>query len=739
LYPSFFIIPLLPGEDILKKIYLPFLLLLMSNRTAPAADIYAYGINDPSEYWSSFYANTTDIYQGVYLGYSEFNISVEYVMCANWWGARPSDQPFRFIMTLYMPNDAIIVQTSIRTETAWIEASPQDVLTAETLFNDADKSKPRCLLRQQVFREYDGSTWSRFQLEISPIYYEKPFALSITYLQKNYLLLDYAYASVTSSNLISYWDDRPISYNFLDVQHPDNQPVFTDQTSAYRFPPFAKLPSGWWRTSYQGRSSWGSLDIRWPNPAEDTPQLACYLDGNDGYYQITSLPPVQPSERTPKKILVLYDLGLDNDDRYDRDFVLDHFADISRRSLASVDSINVLVIDQLQPKYLRERFIPASTENTTNLIAAMRNYPIPQMSALPQLLRSATAFFNRERTDGEIWLITDSERDAYPVAKANDMIALSLDSLEHAVKIKILACGNPYRGQSYYINGRYYRGNDYLFENLTRLTGGGLVRTDNLGQYQLSLALADLFSPALDLMEIDPFPAGGYCSGRYKFHPERSHYPVLFPYIEMGRVIGHTPFTTDFYGNVDGEWYHKQIPVRDTLYLAQVKQLKTLWHAQHVKELLKQPQAWGLIDEIGRISKENHFVSPYCGFVVPSAEGYAAFKRLEKTDSLALEADEPVKPGRFDLAAYPNPFNAQTQILLNGVSSDQDKRVTIRIFTVLGRMIRAWQQLLPAGESSLHLTWNGEDDQYESVGTGLYFVQVRWGGQTRIIKITCLK
>ncbi len=446
-----------------------------------------------------------------------------------------------------------------------------------------------------------------------------------------------------------------------------------------------------------------------------------------------------PAERKAKKILILYDLGLDNDDRHKRGFVLDLFEDIARRSLTPADSINILLIDQLQCKYLRDRFISASAANTASLINEMRNYPIPQMSALPQLLRSAIDFFNQAGTDGEIWLITDSERDAYPVAKANDIMALSIDRLQRLVKIKIVACGRSYQGQGYTINGRYYQGNDYLFENLTRLTGGGLLRADNTGEYQFPLALADLFAPALDLMEIDPLPSGGYCSGKYKFHPDRSHYPVLYPYIEIGRAWGNTPFVTDFYGNVDGEWYHKQITIRDTLFIAQVKRLKTLWHAQHVKELLKQPQAWGLVDQIGRISKENHFISPYCGFVIPSLKGSAGFMRLEKLDSLALVANEPVQPRQFDLAAYPNPFNARTKIILKGVPSDKEERVTVRIFTVLGRLIREWDQTLPAGGGDLHVTWSGEDDQSVSVGTGLYFIQVKWGAQTKVIKVTCLK
>jgi hypothetical protein len=734
-----FSIPFKIGEDILKRVFLPLLLLLTMSSNAHAANYYATGIIRPSEYWSSFYINATDIYHGAYLAHSEFSIITEYMMTSSWWGSRPTDQPFRFILTFQPPKEAVIIRATIRMDATWIEAVPEDVLTAERLFNDANKGQPRCLLRQQVMREYSGLNTSRYQLEVSPVYYAKPFAISLTYLVKNELGLDLAYASASSSDLLDYWDYRPISYNFLDVQRPETRPVFTGIPAATYFAPFTKQPSGWWQSSYSGQYYWGELEICWPYPKPPTPTLAYYHEDNEGYYQITAPPPVLPEERKAKRVLILYDLGIDSNNPFNRDLILDLFQNITLRSLAERDSMNILLIDQLQPRYLRDRFISASQENIVALLNEMRSHSIPQMSALPQLLRSATDYFNQLQRAGEIWLITDSERDAYPVAKANDILSLSINRLEQTVKIKIIACGRSYYGTSYSINGRYYQGNDYLFENMSRISEGGLVRLENYGQYALPLAMADLLSPALDLMEIDPFPHGGFCSGKYKFHPDRSHYPVLYPYIEIGRAEGNTPFTTGFYGNVDGEWYHKEVEIGDTLYIGQVKQLKTMWHALHIKDLLQQPQSWGLVDEIGRISKENHIVSPYCGFVVPSKEGYAGFLQLEELDTLAMDQAAVPVPERFEIQAYPNPFNSRAAIEVRLFHSDRDEPVTIRIFSLLGRLIHEWQQIVPAGETTVHLTWDGQNDQHQTVGTGIYFLQARVGSRSSVTKITCLK
>ena len=65
-------------------------------------------------------------------------------------------------------------------------------------------------------------------------------------------------------------------------------------------------------------------------------------------------------------------------------------------------------------------------------------------------------------------------------------------------------------------------------------------------------------------------------------------------------------------------------------------------------------------------------------------------------------------------------------------------RVNLTIYDLLGRKIRTLiDKEMPAG---LHqVKWNGTDDLARKAATGIYFVQLQVGNQTRIQKMSLVK
>lgn len=706
-------------------------LLLLCATLARAVNWYAVGLNDQQN-WSSFTIQAIDIYHGAYLHHSEFTPSMEIQMSRDWYGNRPNDEPFVFYCEFSLSADAVIIGAKVRLDNTWHTAQPQDVWTAENQFQTAPAGQPRCLLRQYVQRDYSGARSKRYLMQVSPIQFGSPFSIAITFLAPNTLELDSERASIFNTDFLTYRERVPIRYSFLDVHAPENAPVFENAGGTI---PFAKNAEGWWRADLT-YLYWIDPYVSWPARKNIKPELFYYQDNVEGYYLLSAFPPVEPQERKPKKVLILADLGSQTMG-YTREFLLDQFHDITDRSLSWNDSLNILLMDQLEPKLLRSRFVPADYANQTALFNEMRSYPIPQLSATTQLLRRAVAFFNQAATDGEIWLITTAEKDAVPVQKANDIIELTVRQLRQQVVIKIVACGQP--SDYLYVGGQYYAGNDYLFENLTRLTHGGTLRPGHAEAYHLPLALAELLAPALDLMEADPVPANGYNRNKYYFFSSRTRYPLLYPYIELGRAEGGPPFITDFYGNVEGDWFHKRMDLAAMPAIKQLPRLKQLWHAHHIEELLQQPQAWNLIDEIGRVSKENSLVNAYCALVIPAANGYAAFQRLEEHETAITSSSAPRQPEHFEVRAYPNPFNTQTRVIAWFQPAEHSGFVSVRIYSLLGAQVRQWQQPVSAGASRIELVWDGANDRQEPVSSGLYWIQVQRGTEQYVLKLTCLK
>ena len=98
--------------------------------------------------------------------------------------------------------------------------------------------------------------------------------------------------------------------------------------------------------------------------------------------------------------------------------------------------------------------------------------------------------------------------------------------------------------------------------------------------------------------------------------------------------------------------------------------------------------------------------------------------------------DNEVQPVQISLgSAFPNPFNASTQITY---ALPEPATVSLMIYDVLGRhvntLVRTTQ---PAGEYSA--AWNGTDERGEAVGSGVYFYRLSVGDEVTARKMLLLK
>jgi hypothetical protein len=89
------------------------------------------------------------------------------------------------------------------------------------------------------------------------------------------------------------------------------------------------------------------------------------------------------------------------------------------------------------------------------------------------------------------------------------------------------------------------------------------------------------------------------------------------------------------------------------------------------------------------------------------------------------------------LQNYPNPFNPTTRIEFD-VPRGRPQAVTLRVYDVTGARVRTLaDEVLPAGRHAR--VWDGRDDRGNTVGTGVYFYQLRTGGLVATRKTVLLK
>jgi hypothetical protein len=93
-------------------------------------------------------------------------------------------------------------------------------------------------------------------------------------------------------------------------------------------------------------------------------------------------------------------------------------------------------------------------------------------------------------------------------------------------------------------------------------------------------------------------------------------------------------------------------------------------------------------------------------------------------------------PTQFELRQnYPNPFNPHTEIVY---ALPQDAQVRLTIYNSLGRKIATLvDKKQPVG--TYRATWNGRDDQNQSVASGMYFYQLQAGNFNTTMKMVLVK
>ena len=719
------------------------LLLLAMASSSLAIDFEANGL-ERTERWRYFQLLNGSFETEAFYGYSKTTAECEYRLDENYRSNRPSNQPFEVTMRFRLSGDAVIVGGAVRQDNEWIEAGPQNVFDAEDRYDSTRTSQTSFLMREKVWRSWWGDEERFIEVRLAPVYYPQPFAFRLTWIDRNEVDVGSFRFALPEGEFVQGNKElhRDVIWRFRDADVPNNRPVILARWYNTRYE-FQKTSDGWWQVKFPFRNLANYDIIRWGRPFSQEPELRLLTVGDEQFYHYTMLPPLNPIDRKAKKVLLLYDLG--SNAAKDRAWLMEQLNQCAQIGLADTDSITALFIDSsLRISTMNNGFVPAADANVQQIFDRLKSAASPEISGLPQLLRAAKDFFNERQTDGEVWLLSDANKNCDTGESANQIMQLSLYRMNTDVKIKIFDCSNPwnYGASRLYVKGRTYYGNQYLYENLSRLSGGGVVYAVNKWEPDFLRDLADVFMPAVDVVETDPFPAGGMAFGRYKLNRGRTHFPVAIPWMEIGRFDGSSPFAVDFYGQVDDGLFHKtkmdvqpiDSPLNDNLI--------QLWTSLKIRDMLQQPQSWQTIEDVGRLSEVHGILSPYCGFVVPAPDGYDGFMRLMGDDEIAA-VEQPVEatavPEEFKLVAFPNPFNAVTQLQIQFQSPVAMQQARLMIVDVLGRVVKQMQIDVSPGENKLTLKWDGLDDNGLAASTGVYFVRFQLGDQVKNLKLTLMK
>jgi hypothetical protein len=627
--------------------------------------------------------------------------------------------------------DAVIVDCQMQPVDSaaghYIRAEVVDITSAEEAYRAHPGTRPRLLLRERRYRDWRGTEYRGFNMRFSPVRYsptETP-VIKMVYLAPCLPRLAARRVQLPLS-LFNMYKMTQARVRLYDPDNPDAHPwgvTGLENISGWR------EDNQWWAT--------------WVKPPFASPAIVAVAPENkarsylrtaaaDGasFYQLALVPPLPPERRTAKSILLAIDATEEGYNVLAFSALLGTFMQAVRLSLSPYDSV-ALFYSQFTPVARDSCFRPVTPAVLDDIYQTVQLAPLPMLNTLPHMLRSAVSFFNRHNRGGEIWLVTNARTHASPQATAMEIINQSYGIARHPIAFKIISNDGRW---SYYSG---YVGNDYLYENLARLSRGSFVRLRTAPAYDALDLMLDCIAPMAATVELDPEPQSGLTYSRFPLNRGRSNFPITLPYYEIGLFDGEPPFNVHFYASVDRALYRNDALVYPQHADPGWQSIVTYWYACYVLERLKQPQSYATIKYIEAISTGQRLLTPYSGFVIPGPDGLCAFERLAETTTAvpALPEQPCPAPRELTLSAYPNPFNPATTLSCDLSALGEDEKLTVRIFNCLGQEVRRFEiALQPDQRVTIH--WDGRDEAGNQLTSGVYLAVAASGSLRKTLKLT---
>jgi hypothetical protein len=85
-------------------------------------------------------------------------------------------------------------------------------------------------------------------------------------------------------------------------------------------------------------------------------------------------------------------------------------------------------------------------------------------------------------------------------------------------------------------------------------------------------------------------------------------------------------------------------------------------------------------------------------------------------------AENKIVPGRYELRAYPNPFNPACKIDYSAPGNSVSK---LEIYSIEGSLVKTFNQLTHSGT----VYWDGTNSRNQKTSSGIYFAVLRNAGR----------
>jgi len=501
------------------------------------------------------------------------------------------------------------------------------------------------------------------------------------------------------------------------------------------------LFGNYYRADIPSSSIQSTLNFAIDSPLNNGIYVSKFDESLEDIYQLVLLPSEALNIQSSSKVAVCFDYDNQNSN-ITKSEILATVKSQLQSNLTPTDSFN-LIFSQINIFRASEAWIPADSQNIESTFANLDPTVIANYSNLPSLLANGVDFIQNNGNDGSILLVsnTDQVGDYQP---ANQLITDLLNLMDPILPIHITdfqTQNYPY----YWIGGRSYRGNEYFYMNISRLTSGNYYRmlfSNYTFSELISLGFQSL-SGFISAFDLHTSLQSGFCYGRYYINPLNYTTYLNRPILQIGKYNGAFPLLIQASGIYQSTPFSQQFTIQENQVSITDSTSEEMWVGNFIQTLESQTQSNTVINEILTQSINERVLSIYTAFLCldPERGGEICYDCMDETqlvgiiDSLSDVNDDSL----FQINANPNPFNMQTNIKIT-LRKDLDvKDMKLKIYNILGQEIRTFKKEWDVTQRKIEIMWDGTNSFNIPVSSGNYFFVAQFPNRIKTLKLLLVK
>lgn len=359
---------------------------------------------------------------------------------------------------------------------------------------------------------------------------------------------------------------------------------------------------------------YNSLDFVLEAPTKNGVFLSRYEGVEENFYQLAVMPSTlfDLEKEHPKKVAILVDYEF-NTPPFSKSDLLATLEKELLANLEETDSFNLL-ISQSNISPIFPTWVPADAASIRSAFSEIQEAELSNFSNLPDLLTTGIEYIKTQGTNGSLLLISNATQVGEPEI-ANLLISdLREDLQDHKIPIHVADYDQSERG--FWLNGIYYRGNEYFYTNITRITSGRLTSIKNetslVNTINQSINSLEVLQGILD---VHTTLEEGFCYGRYDLQASRTFNGINQPILQVGKYQGSFPFEIEASGVINESFFGENIRIPASDVATGNKIDAIIWAGNHIHQLEKEPYSNETNSEIVEWSLANRVLSFFTAFL----------------------------------------------------------------------------------------------------------------------------